>query len=131
MEAYTYPILNLFWTMFLIFAFVLWIYLLIIVLADVFRSHDMHGWAKALWVVGVLLFPLLGILAYLIFRGGGMAERSAAEAERHQVAFDQYIRETAHTNGSSADQLSKLADLRDSGKVTEDEYQRAKEKILQ
>ena len=131
MEAYTYPILNLFWTMFLIFAFVIWIYVLVVVIADIFRSHDMGGWAKAAWLVGVLLLPLLGILAYLIFRGGGMAERSAVEGQQRQQAFDDYVRQTAQTDGSSADQLAKLADLRDAGKVTDDEYRRAKEKILQ
>ncbi len=131
MVAYTYPLLNLFWTMLVLFAFVMWVYLLFVVIADIFRSHDMGGWAKAAWLVGVLILPLVGLLVYLIARGGRMAERSADEAYRRQQEFDAYVRRTAHTDGASpVDELAKLAALRDDGKVTDREYEQAKEKLL-
>jgi hypothetical protein len=81
MTAYDYPLLSVFWTLLEIAVFVIWIWLVIMVLVDVFRSHDLGGWAKAFWVILVILLPLLGVLIYLIARGGGMAERAAAEAQ--------------------------------------------------
>ena len=88
----TYPLLDIFWTMLEIFIFILWIWLLIAIFSDIFRSHDMGGWAKGLWVIFLVIFPLLGVLVYLIVRGGSMHERAAAQAHREQRAFDDYVK---------------------------------------
>lgn len=129
MVAYNYPLLDLFWTMFMIFAFVIWIWLLIVIFSDIFRSHDIGGWAKALWVIFVIIVPVIGILVYLIVRGHGMQERATQQAEQEQKAFDAYVRQTAGTE-SSADQLDKLSKLRDQGVISDAEFQAQKTKIL-
>ena len=128
MIAENYPILNLFWSMLIFFGFVIWIWLLITVFIDIFRSHDMGGWAKALWVVFLIVLPFLGVVIYLIARGHGMAERGAKQAQQQQQAFDDYVRETAGT--SEADQLAKLAELHDSGKLSDEDFATAKAKVL-
>jgi hypothetical protein len=128
LASYQYPILDFFWTMLIFFAFVIWIWLLIIVFIDIFRSPDMGGGAKALWVIFILILPILGLLVYLIARGGGMAERRMNEAQQQQTAFDDYVRETAGT--SSADQLATLAALKDKGTITQAEFDAQKAKIL-
>jgi len=128
MLASNYPILDIFWTMLEFFAFFIWIYLLFVVFIDIFRSHDLKGWAKALWVIGIIIFPLLGVLVYLIARGGKMHERAAQAAQAQKQAFDAYVQETA--GESSADQLAKLADLKEKGVLTDDEFAAQKAKIL-
>ena len=128
MLAYTYPLLDIFWTMLWIFCFVLFIWLLVIVFMDIFRSHDMGGWGKAGWVIFVIVLPFLGILVYLIARGGKMAEHRAQEMASADEAFRAYVKET--TGGGAADELSKLADLRDRGVITEAEFQAEKTKLL-
>ena len=129
--SYQYPILDFFLTMLYFFLFIIWIYLLIIVFVDIFRSHDMGGWAKALWVIFIIILPFLGVFVYLIARGGKMHERAAREAAQQQKAFDQYVRQTAGTPGdTTADQLAKLADLKSQGVLSEDEFQAQKAKIL-
>src|SRR3974390_1296109 len=95
MLAYTYPLLNIFWTMLEFFVFFLWIWLLIVIFMDIFRSHDIGGFAKALWVIFVIILPFLGVLIYLIARGGSMHERAAAQAIQQQKAFDADLRKTA------------------------------------
>ncbi|HMK62013.1 MAG TPA: SHOCT domain-containing protein, partial [Acidimicrobiales bacterium] len=113
------------------FLFIIWIWLLITVFIDIFRSHDIGGGAKALWVIFVIILPFLGVFVYLIARGGKMHERAAAEAAQQQKAFDQYVRQTAGTAGSTtADQLSKLADLKNQGVLTDAEFEAEKAKIL-
>jgi hypothetical protein len=128
--AYDYPLLDVFWTMLEIFLFFIWIWLLIIVFSDIFRSRDLGGLAKALWVIFVIVIPLLGVLIYLIARGGGMQERAAERARQQDQAFRQYVQETAATTPSSADELATLADLKASGAITEEEFERAKAKAL-
>jgi len=128
MLGYTYPILDFLWTMLMIAGFFVWIWLLIVVFSDIFRSHDMGGFAKALWVFFVIVLPLFGVLIYLIARGHGMAERNLAQAEAQQQAFDDYVRQTA--GGSQADQLATLARLHDAGKLSDDDFAKAKAKIL-
>src|SRR5271157_3324366 len=118
MIASSYPLLDLFWTMFEIFIFIIWIWLLIVVFSDIFRSHDMGGGAKALWVIFVVILPYLGVLVYLIARGGSMHERAAQQMQQQQKAFDAYVKQTAGTSGSSAEELAKLADLKDKGVLT-------------
>ncbi len=129
--SYQYPILDFFLTMLYFFLFIIWIWLLITVFVDIFRSHDMGGGAKAPWVIFVIILPFLGVFVYLIARGGKMHERAAREAAQQQQAFDQYVRQTAGTSGdTTADQLAKLADLKSQGVLSEDEFQAQKAKIL-
>jgi ABC-type multidrug transport system fused ATPase/permease subunit len=129
MLGYTYPLLDIFWTMFWIFAFVVWIWLLVYIFIDIFRSHDMGGFAKALWVIFIIILPLLGVLVYLIARGGSMHERAMQQAQSQEKQFQQYVRETAGSGGT-ADELNKLAQLRDNGTLTEEEFQAQKAKLL-
>lgn len=122
------PLLNIFWSIFMIFLFVAWIWVLIGVISDVFRSNDLSGMEKALWVLGIIVVPWLGVLAYLVIRGQSMAERNAqavAEAEKLRRA---YIQEAA--GSSTAEELSKLAELRDKGVITDAELQAQKTKLL-
>jgi hypothetical protein len=130
MLAYTYPLLSIFWTMLEFFIFFLWIWLLIVIFADIFRSHDMGGLAKALWVLFVIIVPYLGVLVYLIARGGKMHERAAAAAAQQQKAFDSYVKQAAGTSGGSADELAKLADLKAKGVLTDAEFEAQKAKLL-
>lgn len=125
-----YPVLDVFWTMFEIFAFVVWFWLLFVVLTDVFRSSDLSGWGKAGWTIFVIFLPLLGILTYLILRGRSMHERSAQRAAQQEQAFRSYVQEAAGPPPSSADQLAKLADLRQRGVITADEFEQEKTKVL-
>ncbi|HEX2362563.1 MAG TPA: SHOCT domain-containing protein [Jiangellaceae bacterium] len=126
-----YPLLNLFWTMLWFFLFVAWIYLLIVVVTDIFRSDDLSGWAKALWVLFVIIVPWLGILVYLIARGGKMSARAASDYQRRDEEMKAYVREAAGTSGTStADELTKLASLRDSGTITAEEFEQQKAKLL-
>lgn len=131
MIASNYPLLDFFWTILEIFLFVIWIWLAIMVFVDIFRSHDMGGWAKALWVLFVIILPLLGILVYLIARGDGMHQRAADQAAREQKSFDAYVRHTVGTPaGGSADELAKLADLKEKGVITDEEFANLKAKLL-
>ena len=127
----SYPLLNAFWTILEFFLLVLWIWLLIMVFIDIFRSADLSGGAKALWVLFVIILPLLGVLIYLIARGGKMHERAVQQAQAQDAALRQYVQQTAASAPqSSADQLAKLADLRDRGVISNDEFERQKAKIL-
>jgi hypothetical protein len=129
--TYQYPILDFFLTMLEFFLFIIWIWLLIMVFSDIFRSHDLGGWAKALWSIFVIVIPFLGVFVYLIARGGQMHERAAEQAAAQQKAFDQYVKQAAGTPGeSSADQLHKLADLKSQGVLTDAEFEAQKAKIL-
>ncbi len=131
MFASSYPILDAFLTMLYFFLFVIWIWLLIVVFMDIFRSRDLGGVAKALWVIFVIILPFLGVLVYLIARGSKMQERAAEQAAQQQKAFDQYVRETAGTAGEgTADQLAKLADLKAKGVLSDAEFEAQKAKIL-
>jgi len=125
-----YPVLNVFWTMFEIFAFVVWFWLLFMILTDVFRSHDLSGWGKAGWTIFVIFLPVIGILTYLIVRGPSMHERAAQQARQQDEAFRSYVQEAAGSTPSSADQLAKLADLRQRGVITANEFEQQKAKVL-
>ena len=129
MFASSYPLLDLFWTILWIFGFIIWIWLLIMIFGDIFRSHDMGGGAKALWTIFVIVLPLLGILVYLIARGGGMHERAAQQAQQQQQAFEAYVRQSAGTT-NTADELAKLVDLKNSGALTDAEFEAQKAKLL-
>ncbi len=127
--AADYPLLDLFWTMLWFFLFLVWIMALFSVLADIFRSHDMGGGAKALWVFVVLVLPLLGVLIYLIARGDKMTRRAARDAQTQEAAFRSYVKDAAGAPGP-ADQLAQLAQLRDQGVITDEQFQQGKAKIL-
>jgi hypothetical protein len=124
----SYPLLNIFWTMFEFFLWVVWIWIFVMVIFDIFRSRDLSGWGKALWALFVAIIPLVGVLVYLIARGGKMHERAEQQAIRQEEAYRAYAPPTPPT--STADQLAKLADLRDQGVITADEFAREKEKVL-
>ena len=102
MLASSYPILDIFLTTLYFFIFIIWLWLLFMVFIDIFRSHDLGGWAKGLWVIGIIIMPYLGVLVYLIFRGGKMHERAAQQAALQQKAFDQYVRQTAHSSSEGS-----------------------------
>lgn len=130
-----YPMLDTFLDIMWFFIWILWIFLLIRVILDIFRDDRLGGLGKAGWLIFVIILPYLGVLVYLIVRGRGMGERDVTHAQRQKAAMDDYIRSTAASGGgaggsSHADQLAKLADLKNSGALTEEEYQTAKAKIL-
>lgn len=125
-----YPLLNLFLTFLWFFLFVMWIWALIYIMMDIFRSRDMGGVAKALWLIFIIIIPWLGVLVYLIARGGSMADRSMKEAADNEAAFKAYVQQTAGTGASPAEQLEKLAALKASGALTEDEFAAQKAKLL-
>jgi hypothetical protein len=118
------------WSFLWFFIFIIWIYLLIFIFSDIFRSEDLSGWGKAIWTILIIFLPYLGIFAYLIARGGKMAERQAKSMQKQQAAMDSYIRTTA-SGASDAEQLAKLAELHTSGKLDDAEYATAKAKVLQ
>ena len=128
-SSYSYPLLGAFWTILEVFLWVLWIWVLIYVFIDIFRSHDLSGWAKALWFVFVLFIPLIGVLVYLIARGGKMQERAQQDAQQQEKDFRTYVQEAA-SSATPADQLAKLADLRDRGVISAEEFEREKAKVL-
>jgi hypothetical protein len=130
MLAYDYPLLGAFWTLLWIFLWVVWIFILFRIILDIFRSHDMNGWVKALWLIFLLIVPFLSALIYLIVRGRGMTERDMKDAEARDAAFRQYVQSAATTSGGTADELAKLADLRDKGVITPAEFEQQKAKIL-
>ncbi|HEX5696697.1 MAG TPA: SHOCT domain-containing protein [Acidimicrobiia bacterium] len=123
------PLMDLFWSMLWFFMFFLWIWLLISLFADIFRSDDLSGWGKAGWVIFMVVLPWLGALIYLIARGKGMQERAVADMTAREQATRQYIQEVA-TPTSTADELSKLAALRDQGVLTSSEFESQKAALL-
>lgn len=129
MLAYDYPILGLFWTMLILFIWIAWIMLVFRVVIDIFRS-DISGVSKALWAIFVVIIPWLGVLVYLIAHGGDMGRRDIEAAQAQQSAMDAYIREAAGGGASSADELAKLAELREKGVITDDEFAQQKAKLL-
>lgn len=129
MIAYDYPLLGLFWTMLWFFLFVAWIMILFQTITDIFRSRDMSGIAKAIWMLFVIVLPYLGVFVYLLVRGGKMAERRMAEAQEAEAAFKAYVRDTAGASDPAA-QIAQLADLRDRGAITDAEFEAGKAKIL-
>jgi hypothetical protein len=131
MLAYSYPLLGVFWTMLEFFLFIIWIWLLIVVFADIFRSHDLGGFAKALWVIFVIILPFLGVFIYLIARGGKMQEHAVKQAQDQDAAMRSYIQDVnASSGGGTADQLAKLNDLKNQGVLTDAEFEAQKAKLL-
>jgi heme exporter protein D len=130
MIAYDYPILGLFWTMLIFFLWFAWIIILFRVFADIFRSKDMGGLAKALWTIFVLFVPFLGVFIYLIVRGRAMTDRNIEDAQAREEQFRSYVQQTAGTGGGTADELTKLSQLKDQGVITEAEFAQQKAKLL-
>jgi type VI protein secretion system component VasK len=129
-SSYNYPLLDAFWTIIEIFLWILWFWILIWILIDLFRSHDLSGWAKALWFLFIIFIPLIGVLVYLIVRGGSMHERAVQQAQQQDQQFRAYVQDAAGSQTDTADQLTKLADLRDRGVITPAEFEAQKAKIL-
>ena len=131
MFAYDYPLGGVFLSMLYFFLFFIWIYILITVFIDIFRSNDLNGWIKALWCIFIIILPFLGVFIYLIARGGKMQRRSMRDAAQQQSEFDAYVRQTAGTSGTDvASQLSELANLRSQGVLTDAEFEAQKAKVL-
>jgi hypothetical protein len=129
MLAYNYPLLGAFLTILWFSLFFIWIWLFIIVIIDVFRSHDIGGFAKALWLLFIIVLPFLGVFVYLIARGGKMHERAVQGAKQQDQAFRGYVQSVAPP-ASAADQLAKLADLKERGAITDAEFEAEKAKVL-
>ena len=117
----SYPFLNILWTTLIVFAWVIFIWIAITVLIDVFRRRDISGWGKAAWVIFVVILPWIGVLVYLIANHDGMAERRMKEAQASQTQFDEYVRKTAGTGGA-ASEIEKAKQLLDSGAITQAEF---------
>ncbi len=126
----SYPLLNVFWTIFEVFLWVVWFWILITVFIDIFRSRDLSGGAKAVWFLFVLLIPLIGVVVYLIVRGGEMHERTAKVAQAQEAAYDDYLAKNGTRSSSTADQLAKLADLHDRNVISDQEFAQEKAKVL-
>jgi predicted PurR-regulated permease PerM len=127
--ATSYPFLDILWDILIIFAWVIFIWIAITVLIDVFRRHDISGWAKAAWVVVIVILPWIGVLAYLIFNHSGMTERSAKQDRAAQAQFDDYVRQAAGSGGA-ASEIEKAKQLLDSGAITQQEFDTLKAKAL-
>src|SRR5579875_2029127 len=121
-----YPLLDLFWTIFELFIWIIWFWTLITVFIDIFRSRDLSGWGKALWFLFVLVIPLIGVLVYLIVRGAKMHERTQKVVQAQEAAYGSYLTQNGTPAGSHADQLTKLADLHDRHVLSDEEFDREK-----
>jgi type VI protein secretion system component VasK len=121
---------QVFWSMLWFFMFFIWIIILFQVFADIFRSHDIGGWTKALWSIFIIIVPFFGVFIYLIARGGKMQEHATKDAQAMDQAQRAYIQQAAGTDTSDADQLDKLAALHTAGKIDDTEYAAAKAKVL-
>jgi hypothetical protein len=126
--AADYPFMDVLWSMIIFFFWVIWIWIVITVLIDVFRRHDIGGWAKAAWVIFVVILPWLGVLVYLIVEHDGMRERSIKQAQAQRREFDDYVRDTA--GGGSAAEIAKAKELLDAGAITQEEFEALKAKAL-
>ena len=128
--AADYPFLNIFWTMIIFFAWVIWIWMMVAILSDVFRRRDMSGWGKAAWTVFLIVLPFLGVLAYLIANHDGIAERRVSDAQAAQAEMDEYIKRVATEGGGVAAEIEKAKSLLDSGAINQSEFDAIKAKAL-
>jgi len=127
--AADYPFLDVFWTMILFFCWVAWIWVLVLIVSDIFR-RDISGWSKALWIVVIIFLPFLGTLIYLIANGNDMAERRVRDVQASQEQFDTYVRSVAKEGGGAAAEIEKAKGLLDSGAITQAEFDSLKAKAL-
>ena len=131
MLATDYPFLDIFWTMIIFFTWIVWIWMMVIILTDVFRRHDIGGVHKALWVVFLIVVPFLGVLVYLIAQHDGMAERNLKQSQDMQRQFDQRVQEAAgRDSGGPASEIEKGQQLLDKGTITQAEFDAIKTKAL-
>jgi hypothetical protein len=122
---------QVFWSMLWFFLFFIWIWLLVVVFTDIFRSPDLSGWGKALWTIFVIVLPYLGVFVYLIARGHKMQEHAVQRAQDQDAAMRQYVQSVTSTSGGgAAEEIGRLADLRDKGVITDAEFEQAKAKAL-
>jgi Phospholipase_D-nuclease N-terminal/Short C-terminal domain len=129
MLATSYPFLEVFWTMLIFFAFVIWIWILITVLIDIFRRHDSSGFAKVLWIIFIIVLPYLGVFVYLIAEHKGMTERAVKQQQAAQQQMDQYVQSVAG-KADPAEQIAKAKQLLDAGTITQAEFDQIKQKAL-
>jgi uncharacterized membrane protein YcjF (UPF0283 family) len=127
--AADYPFLDIFWTMIIFFSWVIWIWMVIVVLADVFGRHDVSGWGKAAWVIFIIVLPFLGVLVYLIANSSKMAERKQSDSRAARAEFDDYVKTVAAPGGAASD-IEKAKQLLDSGAITQAEFDGLKAKAL-
>ncbi|HEV3318886.1 MAG TPA: PLDc N-terminal domain-containing protein [Solirubrobacteraceae bacterium] len=127
--ATSYPFLEVFWTMLIFFAFVIWIWILITVLIDIFRRHDTSGFAKVLWIIFIIILPYLGVFVYLIAEHKGMTERAIKQQEAAQSQMDKYVQSVA-AQTDPAEQIAKAKGLLDSGTISQAEFDQIKQKAL-
>ena len=126
--AADYPFIDVFWSMLIFFMWVIWIWILVTVLIDLFRRHDIGGWGKAAWTLFVIVLPYLGVFIYLITQGKHMAERRAEEMQASKASFDDYVRDVAAP--APSDQIAKAKELLDSGAIDQAEFEQLKRKAL-
>jgi hypothetical protein len=127
--AADYPFLNILWTMLIFFTWVVWIWMMVVILTDVFRRRDISGWGKAVWIIFLIVLPFIGVLAYLIFQHEGMAERQAEAARGEKTQIDEYVRSVAGSGGPAAE-IDKAKQLLDSGAINQTEFDAIKAKAL-
>jgi hypothetical protein len=128
--ASSYPFLDVLWTMFIFFLWVIWFWLLFTVFVDVFRRHDIHGGKKTLWLIFVIILPFLGVFIYIITQNDGMTQRNLDRAKAQQAQFDSYVRETAGGGGGAATEIANAKQLLDQGAITQAEFDAIKQKAL-
>jgi predicted PurR-regulated permease PerM len=126
-----YPFLSILWTMLIIFAWVIWFWLLIKIFADIFRRHDISAVAKVAWIIFVIILPFLGVFIYLIAQGRGMDERDASQAQQEQKQFNEYVQSVAgSSSGGAAAEIEKAKQLLDTGTITQAEFDAIKQRAL-
>jgi Short C-terminal domain len=128
--ASSYPFLDVFWTMMVFFLWVLWLWILFTVFADIFRRHDLSGWGKAGWIIFTIALPYLGVFIYLITQSKGMTERNLEHARAQRAQFDDYVRSTAGSGGGAAAEIDRAKALLDSGAINQAEFEAIKQKAL-
>ena len=128
--AADYPFLNIFWSMIIFFAWVVWIWMMITILGDVFRRRDLSGWGKAAWTVFLIVLPFLGALIYLIANHDGMADRNVEQAQASRAEFDDYVKTVASNGGGAAAEIEKAKGLLDTGAINQAEFESIKAKAL-
>jgi ABC-type multidrug transport system fused ATPase/permease subunit len=126
--ASSYPFLDVLWTMFIFFLWVIWFWLLFTVFVDVFRRHDIHGGKKTLWLIFVIILPFLGVFIYIITQNDGMTQRNIERAQAQRAQLDNYVRETA--SGGAAAEIANAKTLLDQGTITQAEFDAIKQKAL-
>jgi Short C-terminal domain len=127
--ATSYPLLEVFWTLLIFFAFVIWIWILFIALADIFRRRDISGWVKVLWIIFIIVIPYFGVLVYVLVEHQGMSERAAESQHAAQQEFDDYVRSAAGKSDPT-EQIARAKELLDKGTITQAEFEQMKQRAL-